>query len=404
MSANGRLRQLRRPAAAMRSGISHLLKAIEQDINAIDFSISSSLSRALDLLRSLAAFFVVANHIGEALFRFEHGLDPVNLVAFQFFYLGHQAVMVLFVVSGFLIGRAAMQCVVKGSQSAFDYGVDRMTRIYVVLLPALLIGFVSDQILAHVASGPDFDYVMERTSFLIFLGNLVGLQTVLVPTFGSNGPLWSLACELWYYVMFPAFLVALFGRSRRSRWMGAAVLMGAFAIISEDILRYGTVWCLGVLCWLPRRRLAPKWLAWSLLACCLATANNEYLWAHGWGFPHIVVTGLSVALILNAHRHDRSVVQARGGILSKFFAKFTYSLYLYHYPPLMILTALLVGHGFVPYGHVGAAQALEAIALLMVLYGYSYALFWLTERNYHQLRAFFRAKAAPLRSAVGSTI
>jgi hypothetical protein len=70
----------------------------------------------------------------------------------------------------------------------------------------------------------------------------------------------------------------------------------------------------------------------------------------------------------------------------------------------MILTALLVGHGFVPYGHVGAAQALEAIALLMVLYGYSYALFWLTERNYHQLRAFFRAKAAPLRSAVGSTI
>ena len=80
------------------------IRKIEQDLASIDYSISPSLSNALDILRSLAAFFVVLNHIGESLFVFEDHLDPFNLFMFQLLYLGHHAVMILFVVSGFLIG------------------------------------------------------------------------------------------------------------------------------------------------------------------------------------------------------------------------------------------------------------------------------------------------------------
>jgi AcrR family transcriptional regulator len=36
--------------------------------------------------------------------------------------------------------------------------------------------------------------------------------------------------------------------------------------------------------------------------------------------------------------------------------------------------------------------------LLVVLYAYGYALFWLTERNYLHFRDFVRMKAAPLRA------
>lgn len=391
-------RVLVEPLAALKLILSERLRRAERGIGAIDLSISPSLSNALDILRSLAAFFVVINHLGEVLFLFDRDLDLFNLLAFQSLYLGHHSVMILFVVSGFLIGRAAVQSVSKGGRKIFDYGIDRITRIYVVLIPALLIGFVSDQILMHVYSGAEFDYLRERTSFLIFLGNIFGLQTVFVPTFGSNGPLWSLACELWYYFMFPAFLIAWFGKSLRSRLIGLVGFVAALFIVSGDILHYAVIWCLGVACWLPKRSLAPKWLGWSLLALFLVSANNEFLWANGWGFPHIAGTALTVALIINSHRHDRAVKKDRHGAISKFFAKFTYSLYLYHYPPLMIVLALLLKNDFVPFGHMGPQEAAATTGLLVLLYAYSYAWFWLTERNYHHFRNFVRMKAAPLRA------
>ncbi len=397
MGANSDSRLPLHPLRALSSPFFGALEGAKANLATIDFSISPSLSRALDILRSLAAFLVVANHIGEAMFVFEDGLDLFNLIMFQFLYLGHHAVMLLFVVSGFLIGRSAIQCFTTERQNVFDYGVDRITRIYVVLIPALIIGFFCDQILLSVSTGSDFDYVGQRTSWLIFLGNILGLQTILAPTFGSNGPLWSLACELWYYFMFPAFLVALFGDNPRNRLIALVAFVGALLFVSDDILHYGTIWCLGVLCWLPRRAWLPKWLAWSLLIVFLATANNEILWANGWGFPHIVGTALSVALIINAHRHDRAPLKAKRLSLSRFFAKFTYSLYLYHYPPLMIVLALLLRNHFVPYGRMGFKEGVEALVLLASLYAYSYAWFWLTERKYHAFRNFVRAKAEPLR-------
>jgi peptidoglycan/LPS O-acetylase OafA/YrhL len=36
-----------------------------------------------------------------------------------------------------------------------------------------------------------------------FVGNLAFLQTIAVPIFGTNGPMWSLANEFWYYLIFP---------------------------------------------------------------------------------------------------------------------------------------------------------------------------------------------------------
>jgi len=404
MGANSYTRMPLQPLRAATSAAFDLLQAARAHIAATDFSISPSLSRALDILRALAAFFVVANHIGEALFVFEDHLDPFNLLMFQFLYLGHHAVMLLFVVSGFLIGRAAIQCFTTDKQKVFDYGVDRITRIYVVLIPALILGCLCDQILLAVSTGPEFDYVAQRTSFLIFLGNIFGLQTILVPTFGSNGPLWSLACELWYYFMAPALLVALFGKSPRNRLIALAAFVGALFFVSDDILHYGAVWCIGVACWIPRRAWLPKWLAWGLLIGFLASANNEYLWANGWGFPHIVGTALTVALIINAHRHDRVTQKATRPSLSKFFAGFTFSLYLYHYPPLMIVLALLVKTNFVPYGHMGATEALATIGLLGLLYAYSYALFWVTERKYHGFRAFVRGRAALLQRLGSSKV
>jgi peptidoglycan/LPS O-acetylase OafA/YrhL len=132
--------------------------------------------------------------------------DYVELVApniftkiFYFFTgLGHQVVIVFFVLSGFWVGGSVLR---KGSQfSLLIYGLNRMTRLWTVLVPSLLFTAISDTLTARFS--PDIlsgDYLViwnsgpnpeiYPNSVLTLLGNLFFLQTVSVPVFGINSPL-----------------------------------------------------------------------------------------------------------------------------------------------------------------------------------------------------------------------
>ena len=100
--------------------------------------------------------------------------------------LGHEAVIVFFVLSGYLVGGKAIERLGRGTFQPTDYAVDRITRIWVPLVPALLLsGFVTG----------------NSNGVGTWIGNLFGLQSVLVPSLGGNGPLWSLAYEIWFYVL-----------------------------------------------------------------------------------------------------------------------------------------------------------------------------------------------------------
>ena len=63
---------------------------------------------------------------------------------------------------------------------------------------------------------------------------------------GSNGPLWSLANEFWYYIMFPFMLVGLIGR----KWGPRRIVMGAIGIslavlLPTEMVLLGAIWVAG---------------------------------------------------------------------------------------------------------------------------------------------------------------
>ncbi|HXJ14034.1 MAG TPA: acyltransferase family protein, partial [Candidatus Limnocylindrales bacterium] len=183
--------------------------------------LSATASDSFDLIRAVAAFAVMIGHLRTFFFvDFQHLQSKSFALEFLYFLtgFGHQAVIVFFVLSGFLISSTILRSHILGKWSWRYYAVNRATRLYVVLLPGLLLGFFWDRlgswlfaakgIYAHALSDLGPSVPLNNLTTGNFLGNLFFLQTILCETFGSNGPLWSLSNEFWYYVLFPLALAA----------------------------------------------------------------------------------------------------------------------------------------------------------------------------------------------------
>ena len=177
----------------------------------------------IDWLRGLAALQVAAAHLRAQVFPGLSSLtDPPLWYQGLAFMTGfaHQAVLVFFVLSGWLVGGVFLDRShdVPPSRALRDYALDRATRLWTVLLPAFMLMLAlawagalpwsdanpsADAAVATVAANVDAAWSLST-----LLGNLVGLQTLVVPPFGENFPLWSLANETWYYVLFPLLVIA----------------------------------------------------------------------------------------------------------------------------------------------------------------------------------------------------
>ena len=173
----------------------------------------------------MAAWLVVAEHARSLIFADYGELQSPGILAKGFYFLtgfGHEAVMVFFVISGYLVGGKVWSLYREGRFGWRRYLADRASRLYAVLFVALLLGAAMDWTgylffnkyglynhgyegaIAVLGAAP-----IERMGLRDFLVNAFFLQTIAGPTFGSNGPLWSLSYEWWYYVLFPMVLAAL---------------------------------------------------------------------------------------------------------------------------------------------------------------------------------------------------
>src|SRR5262249_14488667 len=107
------------------------------------------------------------------------------------------------------------------------------------LAPTLYAGQTGTHMLGNIA---------QLLHLPIFLGNLFFLQTILVPTFGTNGPMWSLANEFWYYVLFPCAFLALWkGTTAGARVLNGLVFLLCAWFVGRDILLLFPLWLLGTL-------------------------------------------------------------------------------------------------------------------------------------------------------------
>ena len=192
----------------------------------------------LDWLRFGAAFIVMVGHLRGGHFADYADLypqyhSPLIATLFAFTRIGPEAVLLFFVLSGFLVGGRSAQRAMEGSFQTLPYAIDRITRIYVPLVPALaltaLIGVVQGW---HV-------------SFTTFLGNLAGVQGVFCWSFGGNAPLWSLSYEIWFYILCGGVLAMTSRSGPAGRLLSWAAILGSFCIFTKLEAVYLFCWLLG---------------------------------------------------------------------------------------------------------------------------------------------------------------
>lgn len=115
----------------------------------------SANSAYFDFIRGLAAIAVLINHLKQyILVDYPDVSDKNTIVKIFYYYLssyGHHAVIVFFVLSGLFVSKAALKDVANdGNWSWGKFLVSRLTRLYLVLIPGLMLGFFIDRIGIHL--------------------------------------------------------------------------------------------------------------------------------------------------------------------------------------------------------------------------------------------------------------
>jgi peptidoglycan/LPS O-acetylase OafA/YrhL len=365
------------------------------------FYISPFQSDLLDLSRWLAAFLVVIEHLRSLMFADYGTQGGMGVVGKIFYFLtgfGHSAVMVFFVMSGFLVGGKVLERLAQGNFSWQKYGVDRISRLYAVYVLALLLGGALDYVgYHHFNQFGLYDQTFsgqiavinhnfhQNLSAPVFAVNLAMCQTILGPVFGSNGPLWSLANEFWYYLAAPVLFLLIYKKKIGVRTLGAAGLAGIVWFLPSSILIYSVVWLLGAaLYFFNERRLLPLWFSLGLFAACFSAGRMQWI---STPFAADFLIGISFALVINsAAGFSQRLV---GKNLSRSLAGFSYSVYLCHFPFLALALSILFQTGVIGFrGRPTLPLAAIFLVVLLAVYLWSYIVSLGTERQTPRIRAW----------------
>ena len=303
--------------------------------------LTPALSAYLDFLRFFAAFAVLLGHLKQDGF----ALDWMPLA-----HLSHEAVMVFFLMSGYIITSSTRARPDAGWR---EYAVARVSRIYSVALPAVLfsllvseaVGRWAPEVAAQIASYRAFAWV-DVVGSLLFWNESWSSETQV----SLNAPYWSLCYEVWYYVLFGLWFFV------RGPWRWPLVALAAL-VAGPAILALFPIWMLGA--WLalnPDRLPRPGavagplvWLLAPTLIWLLRESGVEHvikdaLHENVPGFWRLeasqrLITDHLIGLLLAAHlwawgglpQWLQQMWQRRADFWAA-WAGFSFTLYLFHRP------------------------------------------------------------------------
>lgn len=322
---------------------------------------------------------------------------------------GHQAVRLFFVLSGCVIAHVLYGLHERGKWTWSGYLSARLTRLWIVLIPALVLTAFWDRIGMWLAAGKQSIYagtgfgnilnepVGAVSSPEVFFGNVFFLQRILVPTFGSNGPVWSISYEFVYYLAYPLLLGGLvLLRGRLLAGLASVALAAGLLFFAGRSISAGfVIWLFGVAAYFafkkvpwPTRWAIPGFLGGTmlLLGCIVGSRMGIDLGPVDWEVLIGITCALAIYAGLSAEPSERLT-----RILRPFhrLSAVSYSVYLLHTPLLVFIASLL----FISNGERWSPDFLHfalAIPIGLLVVGYCMTVWVVTERRTNEMRNWLR--------------
>jgi peptidoglycan/LPS O-acetylase OafA/YrhL len=321
----------------------------------------------LDVARGLAALAVFFAHISEVFFwRLLGENHPVAIVAAI---VARHAVLIFFLLSGHLITRSIILNIRRnGCFDVQDYLTSRVARIYPPLIGAVAVCLAVWCVIhffdlpGAVTYAVPGDLYRVRDDFGIRPGDIFGALTMTGGLLNANGPLWSLFIEFQIYIV--AMGIAVFWRE--GIWIKAAAIIPAMAAVwlLRHQVFFVAVWALGAattVTWrhAPRRATLAALVALVPLAFVLFVKPALF---HDMGSKSGLLLQLLCCLPYCAIlfflppklRYPKALIAT---------GNFSYSLYVVHFPLLMLALSLTQGWIGRSYGRTWLSGVVAALCV-----------------------------------------
>lgn len=345
-----------------------------------------------DLIRGISAVLVLAGHLRSLLFINYNESDKTFFDAIFYFLtgLGHQSVIIFFVLSGFFIAKSCN----KNNQFNFrTYIVNRVSRLWTVLIPALIFTYSIDRIGLiyfeenYIYNGSINELLIninKSTNLQSFIGNIFYLQNVYVPSFGSNGPLWSLTNEFWYYILYGLILISVLPHSMtKHKLISISVIVLIFYILGYQILIYFPIWIMGALVHIISNKY--QITKHNILILILLVLMISILSIYKMGYISSISSDYILATIFSLILIQINELNMKSTILKKiadYLSKISFTLYLFHLPITILMTSILVEKR-TEFNFAGSLIYFFIMILIIIISTLMWNLF---EKNTHHVR------------------
>lgn len=320
----------------------------------------------LDALRWMSAMAVAVGHAAALVVAPDTGTSlPWTLAARLWHVIAaarDPSVIVFFVLSGYLVGGNVV--LRRASFSWSSYLVARFSRIFVVLVPAVIFA-VSVDVLAMTlfpASPVYFSVwppgalgltpLISSYNWQNLLSTLLAVTGLVGNEIGTTGPVWSLSLEWLFYFVFPMIVVLVTSLKLRVFFIpivavGVAIAFSILIAVPTGI--FLLMWCCGAWArYILEGGGVFRWLStfggWAAIGAYAATAILEPSLSHVTIRVLQICIAAGLALYLSRNRDGESGVLFG---LDQYLADRSYSLYLIHLPVMTFITAAFVRFGVI---------------------------------------------------------
>ncbi len=309
----------------------------------------------LDLLRFLAAVLVFVSHFAYP--RFTEG----HYIFIRDLNLGSDAVVFFFVLSGLVISYTTE---VKDKTLA-QYSFNRFTRLYSVIVPALLFTILLDQA-GQMIRPENYQgwWYNDAPVWQQILRGLTLTNEWFMSGFrvGTNGPYWSLSYEAAYYVLFGIFFY-MKGKERLWLLLCLSIIFGVAVLVLFPAWLLGR-WVFGQIKTIDMKpAMAWFFVGFPIIAYVLFLGINlpvllkgatiyflgDYFTNGILRFSDEFIWNLMIAALISFHLIGASALMQRGKKefpselvkIIRWCAGATFTIYIVHYPLLQFMDSVL---------------------------------------------------------------